>query len=177
NKLGLTINNTAASNATPISYPTGVTSYTLYPGGATWTIPALDDMGNPLSGVTLGPDPKANPLGIFRCKSSLTIKGNTKITGTIITPADIQVDGTNVVFQPNNLPLVNGSSQTYQLPMALVQTDWRMYTDSDVQIGGFAMVWNQLELKYGTPTTKFALTGNLAANNLSLRGRSATSPN
>ena len=42
--------------------PNGFSTYQIYPGGPTYTIPTVS---NNLQSVTLGPDPMTNPLGIF----------------------------------------------------------------------------------------------------------------
>jgi hypothetical protein len=174
-QLGITTNNNTTSNNDPLSHPGQVSTYKLYPGGIDYAPPVIQNVyGNPIQNVTLGPDPLANPLGIFRSSGTLNVQGNVKVTGTIIAEtggSDIQVYGTSVVLQGNSLPLLSGSTQVYQLPLILGKDDFRMNPACDVQVNGFAMIWDEFELKYGSPSTKFALTGNLATSTLLCRGR------
>src|SRR5262245_2968644 len=174
-KLGVTTLDALDSTATPLTHPGVVTSYQLYPGGKTYSPPLLQQIyGSALQDLTLGPDPIANPLGVFRSNGTLTLNNNVKITGTLITEttmSDIQVSGTNVVVQAANLPRLNGSSAVYQLPAALVRDSIYINSASGAQWKGFTMVWDDFEIKKGTPTTQFTLVGNLAATGLLLRGR------
>jgi hypothetical protein len=174
-KLGMVLVDTSASTATPFTHPGAVLTYKLYPGGKDYTPPVLQNAyTNPLQNVTLGPDPNANPLGIFRSTGPLSIQSNVQITGTIITDgssAEVQIYGTNVALNPYNLPALYGSNVVYQLPSAMVLDDLRMNSGSDVQIKGTTLVWDEFELKSGVSSSKFALTGNLVTSTLLLRGR------
>jgi hypothetical protein len=171
-KLGMVLTEPLVS-ASPPSHPGAVTSYTLYPGGKTYSVPLL---AGSLQNTTLAPDPLSNPLGIYHSSGSLTLQGNTNITGTIITDAssgsDIQVTGTGVVLKAFNLPSLYGSSQVYQLPAIIDYAPLRMASGSTVTINGAAMCYDQFEIKQGTQASTFALTGNLITNTLLLRGRS-----
>jgi hypothetical protein len=158
-------------------HPGSVLKYKLYPGGADYTPPIIQNsFGNPIQNVTLAPDPLTNPLGIYRSTGSLSIQNNVQITGTLISDgggSDIQIYGTNVVLKPNNLPAIYGSSQTYQLPAVIAFTDLRMNSGSTVQISGTTIVCGEFEIKSGPATSSFALTGNLMTNTLLLRGRTS----
>jgi hypothetical protein len=176
-KLGIAYseaNNLATLPSLP-SHPGSVLKYKLYPGGAEYVPPIIQNsLGNPIQNVTLAPDPLTNPLGIYRSTGSLSVQSNVQITGTVISDgggSDIQVYGTNVVLKPLNLPALYGSSQTYELPAVIAVSDLRMNSGSSVQIGGSTLVWNEFEIKDGTTTSSFALTGNLMTNTLLLRGR------
>jgi hypothetical protein len=159
--------------ASPPSHPGAVTSYTLYPGGKSYSVPLLS---SPPQNTTLAPDPASNPLGIYRTSGSLTLQSNTNITGTIITDAssgsDIQVTGTGVVLKAFNLPTLYGNGQVYQLPAVIDYAALRMNSGSTATINGAAMCYDQFELKQGTLASTFSLTGNLITNTLLLRGRS-----
>lgn len=176
-KLGLTILDTTASTANPLSHPGAVATYRLFPGGKEYTIPSLQGLyGSTLQNVTLGPDPASNPLGVFRSDGALAIQDNVTITGTIITAGsspEIQVAGANVVLQSANLPLLANSAQVYQLPTALVADSLKIHSGSTSQLKGFTMVWNEFELRQSTSSTTFALTGNLATSKFTTRGRSS----
>lgn len=174
-QLGLTTADSLASTTAPVSHPGGVGTYRLYPGGKDYTPPILQDIyGATIQDVTLAPDPATNPLGVFRSRGSLTVKSNVQIRGTLITNGTsptVNIEGTNVVLQSADLPLLEGSTQRWQLPVALVKEDLKIYSGSDAQIKGAALVWDDFEIRNGTSTTPFALTGSLAAAGLQVRGR------
>jgi hypothetical protein len=120
------------------------------------------------------PSPVDNPLGLFRSNGSLTIHNNVDIRGTIITDGggpEIQITGAGVVIKPATLPPLYGSSDSYQLPSALVMDDLRIGSGADARIEGMTVVWDEFELKSGLPTANFAFKGNLITSALLLRGR------
>lgn len=159
----------------PPSHPGTIYTYKLYPGGKSYDVKRLQDLGNPIQNVTVAPNPKVNPLGVYRTDGSLSIGSNVQLTGTIITEdsggADILVTGTNVALKAFTMPPVYGSSETYQLPTVITRAALRMNSGSDAQITGTAVVGKEFEIKQGTTATKFALTGNLITDTLQLRGR------
>jgi hypothetical protein len=174
-KLGLTLVDTLDSTATPIVHPGAVASYQLYPGGKLYSPPVLQTLyGSTLENLSLGPDPVNNPLGVFRSSGTLVLDDNVQITGTLIsetTASDVQISGTNVTIQAVNLPKLNGSNAVYQLPALLVRDNLTINPLSSSQVRGFAMVWDDFEIKRGSPDTQFTLLGRLATAGLLLRGR------
>jgi hypothetical protein len=175
--LGMVLLDTAAGTSAPVSHPGSVTTYRLYPGGKEYTTPVLQSTyGNPLSNVTVAPDPVSNPLGVYRSVGSLTLGNNVNITGTIITHGsgpDIQVSGTGIELKAFNLPSLYGSNLVYQLPVALVNDDIRVTSGSDAKITGMTVVWDDFELISGAASTKFEFKGNLITDTLQLRGRTS----
>jgi hypothetical protein len=180
-RLGVAVVEPALSPGEPVAYPGSVLKYRLYPGGKEYTPPVLQNMyGNPIQSVTIGPDPVTNPLGVFRSNGSLSVQNNVRITGTIVTEgssAGILIFGTNVAIQAPTLPSLYGSSQSYQLPAALVLDDIEVNSGSGAQIEGAVVVWDKFELRNGSTATNFGLTGNLMVNELSLKGRTAWTQN
>ena len=174
-QLGLTTVDSLDSTLNPLTHPGAISSYQLYPGGKTYSPPVLQNSnGSTLQNVTLGPDPVTNPLGVFRSTGSLFLQSNVQITGTLITDntsSDVQVYGTNVVIQPASLPKLHGSATVYQLPAALVRDDLEIHPLSSMQLRGFSVVWDEFDLKRGSPNTQFTMVGNLAAAGLLLKGR------
>jgi hypothetical protein len=172
--LGMVLTEPLVTYAPP-SHPGSIYTYKLYPGGKSYDVKRLQDFGNPISNVTVAPNPATNPLGIYRTDGSLSIGSNVQLTGTIITEdsggADILVTGTNVAFKPFNMPAIYGSSETYQLPTMITRAAVRMNSGSDAKIDGTAVVGKEFEIKQGTTATKFALTGSLITDTLQLRGR------
>jgi len=175
-KLGLVTIDSLASTSPPVAHPISVTSYRLYAGGKSYAPPILQTTyGSSLTNRPLGPDPLTNPLGIYRSRNSLAIYNNVQIKGTIIsegTTPDIQVYGTNVTLEAVNLAPLEGTNQAFQLPVAIIKDDLRFHGTSSAVVRGVTMVYDEFELKQGPPTESFALTGNLFASGLALRGRS-----
>jgi hypothetical protein len=162
-------------SAAPPSHPGLIMNYRLYPGGKLYNTTPLSGT---LQTVTLAPDVKTNPLGIYRSTGSLVLSNNVSITGTIITEnagsADIQVSGTSVVVRPFNLPALYGTNQIYQLPTAIIADDLKVNAASDSQFLGTTIVMDECEVKndHGSTATKLSWTGNLTTSVLKLRGRS-----
>jgi len=173
--LGLTTYDTLAATTAPLTHPGDVASYRLYPGGKPYTPPVLQDTyGATIQNATLGPDPATNPLGLFRCRGAFSIQNNVNITGIVVadsTTPDIQIYGTNVVLSAANLPRLEGSNQTYQLPVLIVKEDVRINGGSGSQIKGVSVLFDEFEMKRGAPTTQFTMTGNLLAAGVNLKGR------
>jgi hypothetical protein len=176
-KLNLTTVDSTASTSNPLTHPGIVTSYKLYPGGKSFTVPTLQVTygSSTLANLTIGPDPQENPLGVFRSSGTLSLGDGVTLNGTVITEGaspEIRVlTGSTVKLNARNLPAINGTSQIYQLPLALVATSLKMQTNTDVTMNGFAMVWDEFKLEQGLASTKFSHTGNLVTSKLTVRGR------
>lgn len=173
--LGVTTVDITAATTAPVTAPVSVVNYKLYPGGKSYTPPVLQTTyGSSVQNLNLAPDPINNPLGIYRSRGALTVNNNVNITGTIIsenTTPEVQVYGTNVVFQAPNLAPLEDSTTTYQLPATIIKDDLRLHSDSGVTLRGLHMVFDEFELKQGSATTQFTLTGQLMGAGVSLRGR------
>lgn len=110
NDLGLTtINSTSTGTSAPVTCPTSVATYKLYPGGQAYTPPVLQTKyGSTLINLTVVPDPKTNPLGLLRSTGELTIGNNVNITGTIVaesSSADLRISGQQVTLAAPTCPL------------------------------------------------------------------------
>jgi hypothetical protein len=173
--LGLTTHDTTAATTPPLTHPGDVASYRLYPGGKNYQPPVLQDTyGTAMQNVTLGANPETNPLGLYRCRGAMTLNNNVNITGIIVADSstpEITIGGTNVVLQGANLPRLEGSNQNYQLPILIVREDVRINGGSAAQINGVSVLFDEFELKRGASSTQFALTGNLIAAGINLKGR------
>jgi hypothetical protein len=174
-RLGLLTVDTASPASAPVNHPGSVLSYRLYPGGKVYVPPVIQTTyGSTLANVTLEPNLTSNPLGVFRSQSSLNLNNNVVLRGTIVgegSSSDIQVVGTGVKFEGVDLALIEGSSQAYQLPVALLRDDLRFHANSDATVQGMALVYDEFELKQGGTSARFALTGRLVTSGLRLRGR------
>jgi hypothetical protein len=175
-KLGLVMVDLLAPNSPPATHPNSVTSYRLYSGGKSYLAPILQtNYGPSLQNLTLEPDPVTNPLGVYRSRNSLAIYNNVHIKGTIVsegTSPDIQVHGTNVTLEATNMAGLESSSDTFQLPVAIIKDDLRFHGTSNATVKGVAVVYDLFELAQGAPTARFSQQGSLITNGLSLRGRS-----
>jgi hypothetical protein len=174
-QLGLETSDATGTTVNPVAHPNVVLSYKLYPGGVSYPVPILQALyGNSLQNLTIQPDPVANPLGLVRSRNSLGIYNNVRIQGTIIsegTTPDIQVYGTNVQIEGVNLPPLEGNSQAYQLPVALIRDDLKFHGNSAASVKGLVMVYDEFELRQGPKTQTFQLTGQLITSGLAIRGR------
>ncbi|MCI0358700.1 MAG: hypothetical protein L0211_09480 [Planctomycetaceae bacterium] len=173
--LGISPIDSTASTTWPVAHPISVVSYKLYPGGKSYLAPVLQlAYGSSLQNRTIEPDPKTNPLGIYRSQNTLTIYNNVQIRGTIIsegTTPNIQVHGTGVQIEGVNLAPLEGTSQTMQLPVAIIRDDLRMHSTSDAVVHGLAMVYDEFEVAAGPKSAKFDLTGQLMTAGMAIRGR------
>jgi hypothetical protein len=167
----------AAVTASPPSHPGTLVSYRLYPGGDAYTATQL--VGT-LSGQTLGPDVKHNPLGVYSTNGPLSIGANVRLTGTLITDgngsSDVTFSQSNIVLQPLNLPALYGTSQVYQLPTLLAKGNVTINKAVSVQLSGATMCWKIFEVfnNDSTPanSTNLTLTGNLITDTFKQHGRS-----
>jgi hypothetical protein len=173
--LGLTVNYSSASTATPFTRPGSVTSYQLYPGGKSYSIPSLNSTyGSYPSNIQLTADPVANPLGVFRAEGQVTLGNNVTLSGTLLAgdaSADVRVSGSGVTLAGRNLPALEGSSTVYQLPVVLSGDDFRLADDCQVNVQGLALVWDEFELSYGSPNQTLNFTGRLVTAKFLGRGR------
>jgi hypothetical protein len=175
--LGITtINTTATNNTSAPAYLIGsISTYRLYPGGKAYKPPVLQTAyGSTLTNVTIAPDPATNPLGLLRSTGDLTICNNVNITGTILSEnaSDIQICGTQVTLAAPNLPLLEDSSQVWQLPVLIATDDMRVLAECQVGIQGQTIVFDEFEIKSGSQNSQFLLDGQLLTASLAVRGRS-----
>ncbi|MCE9547648.1 MAG: LamG domain-containing protein [Planctomycetia bacterium] len=173
-ELKLTTADVTASTSSPMTFYSGATSYQLYPGGKAYTMPVVSGS---LSNVTMGPDPIANPLGVFLANSTTYLYDNVTITGTIIVDgpsnaSDLLVYGHNVRLNPSSLPLLSGSTQVTQLPTVIAKTNFNVPSGATVTIGGlvaaFNKYWVQQSAIQGTTVTHL---GAVMCQELDLEGR------
>jgi hypothetical protein len=175
NPLGLTVNASSASTAAPVTRPGSVTSYTLYPGGKSYSIPSLTaTYGSTVSNVTLAADPLGNPLGVFRSEGQLTLGNNVSLNGVLLAgdaSADVRIAGTAVNLSGRNLPQLAGVSTNYQLPAVLSGDDLRLVGAASASISGLTIVWDEFELGYGSQEQSLNFKGRLLAAKFLGNGR------
>lgn len=159
----------------PVNHPGNLTTYRLYPGGPTYSIPDLyANYGTTLTNVTLQPEMTSNPLGIYRTSGSITLGANTKLTGTLLaTNSDVvRIGGSGVQITGYNLPAINGSTTTRQLPAMLVNGAIACNSGSASAIKGLVMCYDRFEVSPQTDRTTMALEGRMILNDLDVEGMS-----
>lgn len=175
NSLGLSVLSSAASTSAPVSRPGSVTSYTLYPGGASYAIPSITaTYGTTPSNLTLTANPVANPLGVYRSEGQVTFGNNVSLSGVLLagdSSADVQINGTGVTLAGRNLPALEGTTTNYQLPALMVGDDLQVLNASNATIRGLAVVWDEFELAYGSENQTLDFQGHLLTAKFLARGR------
>jgi len=175
NSLGVGLAVSNASTAAPLTRPGTVTTYQLYPGGASYVIPSITSTyGATPSNLTLAADPVTNPLGIFRSEGQVTFGNNVSLTGTLLagdSSADVSIAGTGVTIAGRNLPALDGNSTNYQLPSIISGDDLRFINSANATIRGLTIVWDEFELAYGSEDMAVDFQGKLLTAKFLARGR------
>jgi hypothetical protein len=169
-------NNIAAANSAPLSHPGTINSYRLYAGGKQYEVPTLQSQfGFILANVSVQPDPKTNPLGVYRSAGGVVLNDNVSIRGTLIVDGwqpDVHIYGSNVHFRAVDLPQLEGSPNTIQLPALIIKDDLRVYEKSrGGSLTGMAVVWNDFEFREGEAGVSFDVRGRVLTRKLRLFGR------
>ncbi len=175
NSLGLSIATSTASTSAPLTRPGTVTTYQLYPGGTSYSIPSITTTyGSTPSNITLAADPVANPLGVYRSEGQVTLGNNVKITGVLLageSSAEVRISGTGVAISGRNLPLLDGSTTNYQMPAIIAGDDLRVINSGNATIRGLTIVWDEFELAYGSYLQTLDFQGKLLTAKFLGRGR------
>ncbi|MDA7980122.1 MAG: hypothetical protein MPJ50_15255 [Pirellulales bacterium] len=160
---GLDANDMAAESTTTLPSVGTYTSYQLYPGGAHYTPGTLEFYTR---NVTLGPDPKTNPLGIFYSSSNIRIESNVIVQGTIIDRGDIVIEGANISFQALDLPSIDGGTTPVQLPVMIVGDDVDVEDDTQMIVIGSIASGDRFRFRQCGVGTSFSMLGHLVAGEL-----------
>ena len=169
---GVTVNDIVQQEGEVVSHPGEITAYRLYPGGAEYAVPELE---NTLEDTRLTADPVTNPLGIFKHEGKLRLDDNTGIQGTIITYGkynpDLDIRGENVKILPVTLPSLYGDATNFQLPAAIVKDDLHVRDDCQASFKGLAVVWDDFECRSGSEDTAFDFQGKLFVSEFEVHSR------
>lgn len=171
--LGLTLNDVAASNTTPLSFPASGTTYRLYPGGKSYAMRQV--AAGSYTNAASTPDPQTNPLGVAYHTGRLTLEDDIDFEGTILSfsnGGDIYLEGSNIQLRPAWLPPLDGSTDTYYLPTAIVSDDIRVRDEADAAIEGLVVAWDDFELTSGGDDTALELEGRVVAKEFQAESRS-----
>jgi hypothetical protein len=157
----LNLLNVNTVNITPATvagwnYPGAISSYQLYTGGQTYTVPTVSST---LSNTTLAASPSTNPLGIFYASGNVTINSNVTINGTLVSGGDVTINGTGVSMQPVALPQLQGGTGTVQLPVAVVKGNVSVGNLAQASVRGLVAAWNSFNILQGSQLTSFNLQG------------------
>ena len=138
--------------------PNGFSTYQIYPGGPTYTIPTVS---NNLQSVTLGPDPMTNPLGIFYYNGDLTIKNGVTITGSLFCKGNLTLDGNNIQFQAVELPGLFGAGNSVRLPAIICNNLTVNSTVSSGSIKGLIAVFSTLTIAKASQAQSISIIGSV----------------
>lgn len=174
-ELGIAINDLTLPGGAPVAHPGQLSQYQLYPGGKFYPV---EELAGSISNTQLGPNPLTNPLGLFVCTDELQIHDNVTIAGTILTcrassAGDIRIMGDNITLQAVDLPPLVGATEPRQLPVAIVNNDFRIESNSSGSLNGLAVTWDEFRFHGGDVATKFSVTGKLIVSEIQLRERTA----
>ena len=173
--LGVNVVGISGNSSVPLTFPSGVTTYQLFSGGKVYAIPRLQDvLITPAKNQILAPDPLTNPLGVFRTDGNWNFMMGSKLTGTLLcenSTAVITLSGTGVQLSGMNLPNLEGSSASSQLPLAIVKNDVVAASSSISTINGLVIAWNQFVVSAGTKGTMLTLTGRVFADGFGINAR------
>ncbi|UUO08870.1 LamG domain-containing protein [Blastopirellula sp. J2-11] len=170
--LGLTVNYSNFSVTTPTEITAAASAYQLYPGGKSYSVPAI--AGN-ISNRNYAPDMLDNPLGVLRINGNTTLGDSVTIDGMCITPGDgvdLTFRGDNVQVRATTLPALVGESSVWQLP-AIYGRDDVLIDDADVTIDGAVIVGDRFEIEAGADETRCVLTGMLHAQRATVATRNS----
>jgi len=147
--------------------PTGMNTYRIYPGGASYTIPML---GLTLENACLEPDPKTNPLGLFSCGGSLTIRDNVTVRGSLFCKEDLRIEGANVHFEPVDLPGLDDSDVPVRLPVVTCGK-FLVKPGSEGDLKGLLTATEGFIIEKSLDTHKFSFTGRLVVSDFHVKER------
>lgn len=166
--LGLTTTNIGVSSAMSPPLPNSLSTYRIYTGGPTYSVPQV---ASNLINTSLTPDPQSNPLGIYFCAGSMSVCNNVTIAGTLICGSTMTLCGTNVVVQPVGLWALSGSSTAPRLPVLVARQNLRTDTMLSTAVNGMVLVGQQCLIDEGDPGAAFSVTGRLVTNEFVLKRR------
>ncbi len=134
-------------------------TYRLYPGGPEYEIPVL---ASPLRQVVIGPDPRTNPLGVYRVASTLEIGDDVTMEGVLLSGGyRIRVAGSRVVLKGMELPTLADSTDPFSLPVVATRGEIEVGSGAEAQVQGCVVAENKFHVDADTGPTQFVLTGQL----------------
>jgi len=155
------------------AFPPTLSGYRLYPGGKQYFATSLPGT---LQDLTLQPDPKTNPLGIYYRRYDIDVNSNVTIRGTMLVRGapggDVHLRGQNIRFESVDLPALVGEDRPVRLPVAVVEDDFRLESDAQAVVEGMILAWDEFEVKSDQQDhIELTLAGRVAASEILLRRR------
>ncbi len=170
--LRVAVENISVNTSPPVSIGSPITSYRLYPGGPSYTVPVI---GSVIANINLAPDPQSNPLGLFRTSGSLEIRDNVTIRGTILTDSSgsVNLTGKSIAWEPVLLPTLDGQSTPYRLPAVVTPNDfWIRAGSKSGRIRGALVVGKEFRLYQANDTdASCQILGRVVAQQITCRNR------
>lgn len=166
--LGVTLTDAAASTSISLTYNGSVSTYKLYAGGPSYTIPTL---GSTVSNTTLAPDQQTNPAGLYFRNGDLTLGENAAVVGTLMVSGDVIFAGSNVSVVSNTLTPLTGTTTAPMLPAIMSGDDVRVNSGSSSTVRGVVVAMDDFVSEIGTQSTTFDLSGNLIAASIAVNKR------
>ncbi len=144
--------------ASDLTFPQEPTSYCLYPGGKSYSIPRL---GSTLENTTLSPDPESNPCGIVYAPGNITIRSNVTIRGSLFCNGDVRIEGTNIVIGGQPIWGIEANVSA-ELPV-IVCKNLNFKAGSACQIDGMVGLFGELQAPKTPTLTNVRITGRVFA--------------
>jgi hypothetical protein len=154
----------AAADWTQPSSPAG---YQIYPGGPVYEIPMT---ASTLVNVALGPDPLTNPLGIYYHDTNMSLQGNVTVRGSLICRDDMTIAGTNVRFEPVELPGLQGSDGPVRLPAASCRK-FIVNNTGGGSLAGLLAVFDEFRIDKSPDSVSFVITGRVITDKFFIKER------
>lgn len=141
-----------------LALPQQPTSYRLYPGGKSYSIPQL---GSALENTTLSPDPDNNPCGILYAPGNIAIRSNVTIKGSLLCNGDVRIEGTNIVISGQPIWGIQADVPV-ELPV-IVCKNLHFKAGSACQINGMVGLFGELQAPKAPTLTIVEITGRVFA--------------
>jgi len=162
----------ANDNTSPVSIVAPPSSYRLFPGGPTYSVPLISST---LSNTTLSANPATNPLGLFRTGGNLQVGDNVTIQGTVLVGNNGSLDltGSNLVWQPVDLLKLDGESAPRRLPAVVTLGNFWIHNGSrNGSVRGALVVGSEFRFRQASDMgNSCRIEGRLIARNIACNKR------
>jgi hypothetical protein len=167
------VDTTGVSATNFVTHPGAVSTYKLYPGGKNYSVTTL---ASSLSSSTKQANVQTNPLGIFTRAGTITLYDSNTIQGTLITTGsgssgDIEISGQNNVLQPVSIPRLDGTTATLQLPIVIVEDDFKVLSSAGVTATGAIVAGDDFRADAGNDSVPFVVQGKVIAKEFYIHQR------
>lgn len=171
--LQVSVSNEPVTSPSGWTFPGTVSSYQLYPGGKTYSVPTV---GAYLEGQTLGPDPRTNPLGFYFRSGNVAIGDDVALRGTLIATGDVELHGETISLEAVDLPALAGTTAAVRLPTVIVGDDFRVEHDAQqAVVRGVVAVWDDYRVEDGADDVQYLHEGHVIARDFDVGRRDAWS--